>query len=110
MWADLKRLRRDSDSGKTAVPPHVRPGRLGRYAVLMFVVTLAAAATYFWRGRSTRMPEQSQWTQLTDYADSAVNPALSADGRMVTFIRGASTMYGAGEVYVKMLPNESQYS
>jgi eukaryotic-like serine/threonine-protein kinase len=106
MRADLKRLRRDSDSGKTTVSPHVRPRRLGRYAVVsVFVVALAAAATYFLRGRSARMPEQSQWTQLTDYADSVVNPALSADGRMVAFIRGASTMYGAGEVYVKMLPN-----
>ncbi len=106
MRADLKRLRRDSDSGKTAVAPSIRPQHLGRYAVVaVVVVALVVAAIYFWRGRSRPMPEQSQWTQLTDFADSVVNPALSADGRMVAFIRGPSALYGPGEVYVKMLPN-----
>jgi eukaryotic-like serine/threonine-protein kinase len=48
--------------------------------------------------------------QLTDFNDSAVHPAISPDGRMVTFIRGGFFATSAGgqttvQVYVKALPN-----
>ena len=47
-----------------------------------------------------------QYTQLTNFADSAVQPALSADGRMLTFVRGDEpTLPSAGQVYVKLLPD-----
>src|SRR5262249_49548500 len=42
---------------------------------------------------------------LTNFTDSAVQPSLSPDGRMLTFIRGDETFTTAGEVYVKLLPN-----
>jgi Tol biopolymer transport system component len=42
--------------------------------------------------------------QLTNFSDSATSPALSRDGRMLTFIRGASTFDGPGQIYVKLLP------
>jgi Tol biopolymer transport system component len=45
--------------------------------------------------------------QITNFIDSAVSPALSPDGRMLSFIRGPKTFYGLfgpGEIYVKMLP------
>ena len=45
------------------------------------------------------------YTELTHLTDSATNPALSPDGRMVAFIRGANTFLDAGQVYVKLLPN-----
>ena len=48
---------------------------------------------------------QGQWVQLTDFADSAVSPALSPDGHILTFIRGGSTFYGKGEIYARVLPN-----
>jgi serine/threonine protein kinase len=50
---------------------------------------------------------QNQWTQLTNLTDSAVQPALSADGRVVAFIRGpgGGNLYGPGQIYVKTLPN-----
>jgi Tol biopolymer transport system component/tRNA A-37 threonylcarbamoyl transferase component Bud32 len=46
-----------------------------------------------------------EWVQLTDFADSAVSPALSPDGRMLAFIRGGNTFIGNGQIYVKLLPN-----
>jgi len=48
---------------------------------------------------------QDAWVQLTDFADSAVSPALSPDGHMLTFIRGNSTFFGPGEISVMLLPS-----
>lgn len=50
-------------------------------------------------------PPHVQYSQLTDFTDSAVAPALSPDGRMLAFIRGGSGFLTADQVYVKMLPN-----
>src|SRR6185369_11418122 len=38
-------------------------------------------------------------------SDSVSQPALSPDGRMLTFLRGPRTFIGAAQVYVKMLPS-----
>ena len=46
-----------------------------------------------------------EYTQLTNFTDSAVAPSLSPDGRELAFIRGGQTFLGPGEVYVKMLPD-----
>ena len=51
-------------------------------------------------------PASVQYTPLTNFADSAVQPALSPDGRMLTFIRGSEpTLGGPGQIYVKLLPD-----
>ena len=50
-------------------------------------------------------PGASEWVQITNLPDSAVQPALSSDGRMLTFIRGPSSFITSGQVYVKMLPS-----
>ena len=39
------------------------------------------------------------------FSDSATQPALSPDGRMVAFIRGPETFVTPGEIYVKILPD-----
>jgi eukaryotic-like serine/threonine-protein kinase len=46
-----------------------------------------------------------RYTQITDFTDSAVQPALSPDGHMVAFIRGGDTFMTSDQIYVKMLPN-----
>jgi serine/threonine protein kinase/sugar lactone lactonase YvrE len=48
---------------------------------------------------------EREYTQITHFADSVTSPALSSDGRLLTFIRGASTFNGPGEIYVKALPD-----
>jgi serine/threonine protein kinase/Tol biopolymer transport system component len=45
------------------------------------------------------------WVQVTDFADSAVSPALSPDGRILAFIRGPDTFFGPGQIEAKVMPN-----
>jgi Tol biopolymer transport system component len=72
------------------------------------VIVLTAGA--YWRFAPPVVRDDSagqtsvQYTQLTNFADSATSPALSPDGRMLTFIRGESTFFGRGQIYVKLLP------
>jgi Tol biopolymer transport system component len=47
----------------------------------------------------------TQYIQLTNFADSATSPALSPDGRLLAFIRGPSSFFGPGQVWVKTLPD-----
>jgi serine/threonine protein kinase len=68
-------------------------------------VAIVALVTALWMRGSARLLDSSQWVQLTKFPDSVSQPALSPDGRMVAFIRGESTFFGRGQVYVKMLPN-----
>ena len=56
------------------------------------------------RGRGSTENSQS-YTQLTTFTDAVVSPALSADGRMLTYIQGDSTFTARGDVYVQSLPN-----
>ena len=51
------------------------------------------------------MTSPSEYTQITNFTDSAVAPSLSPDGRMVTFKRGEDAFFSSGQIYVKMLPN-----
>jgi eukaryotic-like serine/threonine-protein kinase len=46
-----------------------------------------------------------EYPQMTHFADSATQPALSSDGRLLTFIRGSSTFNGRGQIYIKTLPD-----
>jgi hypothetical protein len=47
----------------------------------------------------------SEQVQLTNFNDYATAPALSKDRRMVAFFRGGGIYLGAGQVYVKLLPD-----
>lgn len=49
-------------------------------------------------------PAALTYVQLTNFADSASSPALSPDGRMLSFLRGEGTFVVPGQVYVKLLP------
>lgn len=72
------------------------------------VLLLLAVGGYAWLHEKQSPPQiasQGNWVQLTDFADSAVSPAISPDGRILAFIRGGDTFYGKGEIYAKLLPN-----
>jgi serine/threonine protein kinase len=45
------------------------------------------------------------YTQITNFTDSAVSPALSPDGRMLAFIRSDKWFLSRDQIYVKLLPN-----
>jgi len=71
------------------------------------VAALAIVAGVWWRAPAGAAA-RSEWVQLTQFPDSVIHPALSPDGRMVTFLRGASdplVPFANGQVYVKTLPD-----
>jgi eukaryotic-like serine/threonine-protein kinase len=89
-----------------ASPDRERRSKLVATAVgLTVVALLAGGALILFRARKSPGPATSEYVQLTNFADAAVAPALSPDGRMLAFIRGDSTFLGHGEVYVKLLPD-----
>lgn len=81
--------------------------RRGRFVLPAAWIVGAAAcvALAIAIGRWPHEPPEVVYTQLTDFTDSAVAPALSPDGRMVAFIRGNGGFLTSDEIYVKLLPN-----
>jgi eukaryotic-like serine/threonine-protein kinase len=126
MRTDLQRLKRDSSWGrlhapssgeeeqaKRELPPltspltRSHPRRKGYYYFALAFLLLAAVALAFLLYRSSRSGPRltKEWEQLTFFTDSAVYPALSADGRMLAFIRGNNSFFGLGQICVKFLPD-----
>ena len=109
--ADLKRLRRDTESGsKAAVASETRPRRrrspLLRAALAVVVAGLAiGAALMLRRTKPPAAANSSQWVQLTNFTDSTTFPALSPDGRMLAFLRRSDEFGASAQVYVKLLPD-----
>jgi Tol biopolymer transport system component/tRNA A-37 threonylcarbamoyl transferase component Bud32 len=115
--SDLRRLKRDSESGNTApmmgaaaaasAAGKTRNRRMLIYSLGAIAVLLLAAGGWIWWYRAGRpaAPASTSWQQITFFTDSAVSPALSPDGRMLAFIRGANTFFGQGQIYVKLLPD-----
>lgn len=113
--ADLKRLKRDTESREhgsgtvavaSAAPKSPRKRITFIYSAALVFQALALAVGYsWWRSHERAGYPHLEFTQLTNFADSAVAPALSPDGRMLAFIRGNDTFVGPGEVYVKLLPD-----
>jgi Tol biopolymer transport system component/predicted Ser/Thr protein kinase len=111
----LEELKQESESvslsgqvgAATAVlPPEWPPRRVVAITAGVVALFVAAATLAWWLlKRPASAPARSEWVQITNLPDSAVQPALSPDGRMLTFIRGPSSFTTTGQVYVKMLPS-----
>jgi DNA-binding winged helix-turn-helix (wHTH) protein len=69
------------------------------------VTMLVAIGATLWSRRNPKTTDRLQWVQLTKLPDSAAQPTLSHDGRMLAFVRGPSTWIGPGQIYVKLLPD-----
>ena len=77
---------------------------------LLLMVLVGVAAAFVVRRQTPPPPAVGEPAlQLTDFNDSAVHPAVSPDGRMVTFVRGGFFGTSAGgqtvQVYAKVLPD-----
>ena len=103
---DLRRLARQSDERAAAPPltPRHKRWKWGAVAAALLAI-LAVAVLVLMRSRQANQPASLEYTQLTNFSDSAVAPSLSPDGRMLAFIRGENTFLGRGQVYVKLLPD-----
>lgn len=87
------------------VPVQRRSRRVWGWSVGAAVcVALVFGSLALYRPRHRR-PAEVHYSQLTDFTDSAVAPALSPDGHMVAFIRGSTGFLSSDQIYVKMLPN-----
>ena len=102
---EIEHLIGDAKTGTAASPRR----RLTRWAVVMAACALLLAGVYavfdVWRSRPLG---PLQFTQITDFADTATAASLSPDGRWVTFIRGGPYFQRPGpigQIYVKQLPN-----
>jgi serine/threonine protein kinase/Tol biopolymer transport system component len=102
---DLRRLLRQSDD-TSARRISRRNAALAAGAVL--VLAAAALAVGRWLrppAATAREVAPQQYVQLTSFSDAVVSPSLSADGRMLTYIRGDSPFVARGEIYVQVLPD-----
>jgi eukaryotic-like serine/threonine-protein kinase len=105
--ADVKRIGRDSTASQTAtwVLTRDRARRMWTMAAAA-IVAVAVLAAALWRAAQPHTPTlgpSSEYVQLTDFPDAVIDPSLSPDGRMVTFIRSDSSFPWIGDVYVKLL-------
>jgi serine/threonine protein kinase len=75
-------------------------------AGLALVTLLGLAGVFLLRQRASTPSIVEPPLQLTDFNDAAIHPAVSPDGRMLTFIRGGVFANSAprGQIYVKILP------
>ena len=103
---EIERVIGESGTAGAAAP---RRRSMTRWAVLVATLVLLLAGVFAvlssWRPRPIGT---LQYTQITDFSDTATAASLSPDGRMVTFIRGGPYFQSPrqiGQIYVKLLPN-----
>ncbi len=98
-----------SSTGLAQIPLPVnrRPNRLLLGGGACLILLLAVGGFELLRHGPAAPPPASaaDWVQLTDFSNSAVSPALSRDGHMLTFIRGDDTFTTQGQIEAKVLPN-----
>lgn len=102
--ADLDPLAPDYRPATVDAEPAVRiSGSAWRGAAFLAVPAVALGGLLYLRPPA---PPGSNiaYAQLTHLTDAATSPALSPDGSMAAFIRGANTFLDPGQVYVKLLP------
>jgi serine/threonine protein kinase len=72
-------------------------------AVVTLVLLTGGAALFYFVKPFGAVTSLSEYTPLTNFADSVTAPSLSPDGRMVTFKRGGDSFLGPGQIWVKSL-------
>jgi Tol biopolymer transport system component len=111
---DIGDARVEIDDALDARRASVRPVYLAvGMAVVALVVVAAGVGLFYTTKSSTLVTSPSEYTPITNFTDAAMAPSLSPDGRMVTFKRGVNRgqvgaigdFLGAGQIYVKLLPN-----
>ncbi len=105
--ADLRRVARQTGEPVTIAPARKKSRSwFWMPALPLLSIALIATAVSLLRMRHESLAPTSppKYEQLTNFADSATQPALSSDGRMMAFVHGPETFIGPGQIYVKFLP------
>jgi len=100
-----RRLPKIADARKTIEETQHGRSRWRIPVIAAASLAILAIGAALWLRGPARPADRSQWVQLTKFPDSVTQPALSPDGRMLAFIRGPSTFFGPGQIYVKILPD-----
>src|ERR1700676_1337526 len=119
LHAELQRVKRDSSSARLPVsaahqtereevqsrPPSEKVTaksflRRSYYIPTALLVLAIVGAYLLYRASHSAPVVSKEWEQLSFFTDSAVYPALSQDGRMLSFVRGNESFIGLGEIYV----------
>ncbi len=90
--ADLKRLRRDSESGERAATGPVAASRRRRVLAggLAAVAVAAAAFAFAWWWSQRRPPLPRDFRLVSTFPGSHRSPSLSPDGRMIAYVDAAA--------------------
>ena len=72
-------------------------------AAIALMVMAAVAVSVGWPAGNS--PRELVYTQITNFTDSAVAPALSPDGKMLAFLRSDTSWLSPDQIYVKRLPD-----
>ena len=103
MVVDLRGLVRH---GAERAPTSTRaPALTWQMTATVLIAMVVGGMLLWWRQRGPAVPPSVQYAPLTTFADAAVQPSLSPDGHMLTFIRGSNPFFSVGQVYVKQLPD-----
>jgi Tol biopolymer transport system component len=108
-WSDgRERLKPILDPQEHTPTPAARWWTRSRAMLGAAALLLVPAVIWELRQKSDREKEPAErraltYTQITNFTDSAVAPALSPDGRMVAFYRSDSWFLTPDQIYVKWL-------
>ncbi|MCL4850093.1 MAG: serine/threonine-protein kinase [Bryobacteraceae bacterium] len=108
LTADLKRTKRDADSGRTTAPAEVGSRSLrGRSRLPLLIVSVAAMialASWYFNSRSSARtePVALKATPLTAYPGNESQPSFSPDGSQVAFTWNSETEEN-WDIYVKVV-------
>jgi Tol biopolymer transport system component len=105
--ADLKRLKRDMDSGRLAAAPRAQRGhRWGLIWVAALLALLAAAGVAVWLNRSnSEAPEPLAPVPLTSYPGDERQASFSPDGNQVAFVWDGEKQDN-DDIYIKLIGSE----
>jgi eukaryotic-like serine/threonine-protein kinase len=102
--ADLKRLKRETDSGQAVVmaPVYARRLQMRWIFAMLAVVAAAGLGVVWWLMRSPKPASVPTLTRLTSDSGLTTDPALSPDGKLLAY---ASDRAGEGnlDIYVRQV-------
>jgi serine/threonine protein kinase len=111
MRADLKRVKRDSESSRSAasLPAKPKPQRAGLvYAIAAAMVFLLLAGPFLFRGKSsdqrTSKPLQPSFRQLTTWRGEETHACISPDGEYVVYAGDSS---GNRDIYLQRVGGQN---
>jgi DNA-binding winged helix-turn-helix (wHTH) protein len=97
----------EAERGLVSLSPEPATRKLQQRRVMVgalaLLILIAVALPWVWATRTREQP--LAYTQITNFTDSAVSPALSPDGKMLAFIRSDNWFLTPDQIYVKLLPD-----